>query len=269
MKQLHAICGLPRSGSTLLVNVLNQNPAFYASSTSALGPTVGRTLQFWSNAVELKNDLIHDKEGAENRMSRTVRGMANAWYEDREEPFVFDKGRGWLVIADQCSFLWPQMRLICCVRDSREIFASILRQHLRYPLLQEAADGETIYARAERLFDPKGMVGGPITYVEDVMAKKMKNVIPLIYETFVENPKSELQKLYAELGLDWWDGHDFEDVQDTATDVDGLYHDKYPHHDSTGRIEKRPATWPEVVPGEIANLIANRYPTFMRLFGYA
>ena len=36
MKRLYFVAGLPRSGSTLLCNILMQNPAIYASATSGI-----------------------------------------------------------------------------------------------------------------------------------------------------------------------------------------------------------------------------------------
>jgi sulfotransferase len=35
-KQLHFLSGVPRSGSTVLAAILNQNPATHASTTSGL-----------------------------------------------------------------------------------------------------------------------------------------------------------------------------------------------------------------------------------------
>ena len=39
-KQYHFITGLPRSGSTLLVSILKQNPKFHASITDPLANLV-------------------------------------------------------------------------------------------------------------------------------------------------------------------------------------------------------------------------------------
>ena len=58
MKQIHFITGLPRSGSTLLCNVLNQNPEFYAGSTSPLPALVNTLVNCLSNSPEVQAALI-------------------------------------------------------------------------------------------------------------------------------------------------------------------------------------------------------------------
>ena len=61
-KKINVICGLPRSGSTLLCNILNQNPDFHASSTSPLAQTLGALSQFLSTSPEVKSDLYNDRK---------------------------------------------------------------------------------------------------------------------------------------------------------------------------------------------------------------
>lgn len=266
--KIHAVCGLPRSGSTLLCNLLNQNPAFHASSTSGLAQTVGAMMQVWSGQAETKSDLAHDRDGTEARMQRVVQAVMEAWYGGVDAEVVFDKGRGWVTLQAQMLAIMPEMRLICVVRDPREVLASVERHHAAFPVLSDVPPGDTMLARADRLFSPQGLIGGPLTHMEDLHRRDTPNVVVVKYEALVARPEREMAKLYADLGLEAF-GHDFDAVEDTATDLDALYLNKFPHQGAGGTVAPRPVTWPTTVPGEIATLIANRYNTFFRAFGYA
>jgi sulfotransferase len=46
--QLHFISGLPRSGSTLLATLLQQNPRFYVAMASPIGSLVNHMLEAMS-----------------------------------------------------------------------------------------------------------------------------------------------------------------------------------------------------------------------------
>lgn len=267
MEAFHVVTGVPRSGSTLLCNLLNQNPDIHASSTSPLAPTLGGVANYWTSAPEIKSELAHDAEEAEARMLAALRGMVSGWYSQRSENVVFDKGRGWIALADRLGALYPDARMLCCVRDPRDVFASVQRQHLRFPVLDEHAQ-TPIVEKAGAMFAPAGIIGGPLTHIEDQISRRSLAVVPVIFERLVADPERELRKVYAECLLDWWSGHDFENVANVATDLDALYLGKFPH-DASGKVEPPAHRWDDVVPPELATQIVGRYPIFCRFFGYS
>jgi sulfotransferase len=81
MDNMNVICGLPRSGSTLLCNILNQNPKFWASSTSTLPQLLGTSINVWSNSLEMKGELVTDREGTEKKLHRSLKAFCDAWHE--------------------------------------------------------------------------------------------------------------------------------------------------------------------------------------------
>lgn len=272
--KFNVIAGMPRAGSTLLCNLLNQNPRFHASSTSCMAQTVRSLSGQWSRAPEIKSDLIVDKEGTEARMTRSVRALLEAWYEGKE--VVFDKGRFWNLGANLLHQLFPDAHMFVCVRDLRAIFASVEKQHEKYPMLDEAGNAVelTKYNRADRMFGPNGMLGQQIMGIEDLMRRNLKNadgkpyVHTVQYETFVQNPQLILDRLYTAIGEKPFE-HDFENVEPSvgSTDVDALYNNKFPH-EGTGKVEARDEDWRQHVPGDIAQLIMQKFVGYNRAFGY-
>lgn len=265
MKSFHVICGLPRSGSTLLCNVLNQNPRIHASSTSPLPQTVAALSHLWSNSPEVKGDLA--KEG-DKRLVRSARALIQAWYQDKKG-IVFDKSRGWGHNALLLKQLYPDACIVAMVRDLRSIFASVEKQHRKSPILDYANSPQEkeIYTRADQMFGPQGMIGAPLRGVMDLLQRNIDRSIVVQFETFVQNPEIALEKIYAAIGEKPY-AHDFEDVKSTATDLDELYLGKFPHNGS-GKIEApEPDEWKQFVSPEIAGLIMQTYPGYNKIFGY-
>lgn len=268
MKKLNVICGLPRSGSTLLCNILNQNPRVFASSTSILPQIVSNTINLLSNSAELKGGLIHNKELTEARIDNSLRAFCSSWYLHKQDFIIFDKSRGWSHNLLALRRIYPQSKAIVIVRDLRNVFASVEKQHQKNPLLDQAANpGEkTIYGRADNLFSPKGMIGGPIEGVEDIIRRKLPVMI-IKYEQLCNFPNEVMAEVYQYLEEPLFI-HDFNDVKNTATDVDGLYLNKFPHEGSGKVRPTNPNGWVDFLDEELADKIMVRFPLYNKFFGY-
>ena len=99
---LHCISGLPRSGSTLLCNILAQNPRFYASQTSGMLDVLFGVRNQWDNLIEMK---AMDQELSEQRKLAVLRGIMESFYADVDRPVIFDKSRGWLAHLEMLELL--------------------------------------------------------------------------------------------------------------------------------------------------------------------
>ncbi len=265
--QFHAIGGVPRGGTTLLCNVLNQSPRFFASSTSFIPQTVASTAEWLSKQELMIGELARDKEGTERAFHAYLRGGIEGWYSTKtDRPVVFDKSRAWNRNALLLKKLYPSAKLIIMVRDLRDVFASIERQSRNNPM---AMGGDDIDAKAAVMFaKDKGMIGVPIAGIEDVLRRKPDNVVVIKYEAFVENPEVVLKNLYNDLGEEWYNGHDFDNVENVATELDALWLNNFPH-DGSGKIEPSKSRWQEWVPPDVAQGIMNGFQGYNGAFGYA
>lgn len=242
--KFHVLCGMPRSGSTMLASLLNQNPRFHASSTSALPYVMESISVRLSNTPEVKSDLAADREAAEARLVRASRAYLHAWYDD-VAPVVFDKARSWSTSALLLEQLVPDAKMIVLVRDPRAVFASIERQHARFPLLDVAQTPveRTVYDRASKLFAPEGIIGQCIVGVEDLLRRRLPSLVLVHYEHLVAEPEMVLRRIYQEIGEEYY-AHDFVNIKNTATDLDVMYFNKFPH-DGSGPVEVREDYWRE------------------------
>ena len=275
---VHAIGGLPRSGSTLLTNILNQNPRFHASSTSSLPGVLQAVSIQSSNAPETKSDLAHDREATEDYIRRTNQAIVRERYA-KAMPFVenleaqpasvaFDKSRFWGAVRGLFREASPGGRLIVCVRDIRAVVGSLERQAAKFPELSItpnlAAAG--VLERVNFYCSPEGMVGGPMTGIVDMILLKDPDVFWLPFEALTQDPEGVMTALYAMIDEEPFE-HQFDDVVNVSTDLDALYLNHFPH-EGCGKVQKPPMTWQKWLPEELADGVLNKWPAFAEAFGY-
>ena len=88
---------LPRSGSTLLQNILAQNDDFYVTPTSGVLELVFGARANYTSSPEFKAQNDDDMKIAFKAFCRDgVFGFFNAL---TDKPYVMDKSRGWDIIA--------------------------------------------------------------------------------------------------------------------------------------------------------------------------
>ena len=122
--QMHFISGLPRSGSTLLASVLRQNPEFSASIMSP----VGRIFTDVVTAMGSSNEA--DSFITNAHRERVARALFSSFYADKFEEgvkVVFDNNRRWCANAALLDVIYPDSKIICCVRSPAAIVDSFER----------------------------------------------------------------------------------------------------------------------------------------------
>jgi hypothetical protein len=252
-----------------LCNILNQNPRFWATSTSALSTIWLSISNSWSNAFEIKGDLANDRKGTEQRLIRSLRAFTNSWHQrDDGREVIFDKSRGWSHQVMAFRHVYPNSKILVMVRDLREIFASLEKQHRKNPLFDYAQKPEqkTMMGRAQFAFSNQGIVGGPLNGVYDIINRKL-SVNFVRYEKLVNHPKAMIRDIYEILEEDNFE-HDFENIQNTATDPDAFYLHKFPHEGS-GKIEPPPIDgWKEYLNTAVIMHIMQSHSHFNQVFGY-
>ena len=128
---------MPRAGSTLLQNVLAQNPDIFATPTSGVLELVFSARQMYTESLEFK---AQDTETMNKGFIHYCREGVHGWYDAvTDKPYVVDKSRGWGVHYDFLeSFLGYQPKILCMVRDLRQIISSMEKKFRENPLTQDA-----------------------------------------------------------------------------------------------------------------------------------
>ncbi|MBE7219692.1 MAG: sulfotransferase [Caulobacteraceae bacterium] len=197
----HFISGLPRAGSTLLAALLRQNPAVRAGITSPLGSLVGALLKDMSQGNET-SIFLDDAQRA-----RLLRGLFDNLHADLPaNTTVFDTNRGWTARIDLLANLFPECRVICCVRHVPWIIDSverlIRRNTFELSKIFNFDTGGTVYSRADGLMSDMGLIGYPLAAMKQAMHGDQSGRLLLVpYDMLCENPQATLDAIYDFCGV--------------------------------------------------------------------
>ena len=115
------MAGMPRSGSTLLSSILNQNPRFYSGPSSPVLSTMLNIEQ------HLLKDELYNAFPKENECNQLIGSVIDHFYDDIDKPVVIDKNRGWTCcIKYILGYIKCDAKIICPIRDIAEILTSFM-----------------------------------------------------------------------------------------------------------------------------------------------
>jgi sulfotransferase len=219
-EKLHFISGLPRSGSTLLSAILRQNPRFHAGMTSPVGDMISVLVAEMSG----KNDfsvVISDQQ-----RQAVLRGVFQNFYGGfLGTDVVFDTGRVWCSKLPLLATLFPNSKVIACVRELPWVLDSVERLVREQPLTVNKIfhfnPNGTVYSRAEALIDVNGMVGFSFQATKDAWYGQYSSgrMLLLTYEGLTRDPKTAMQAVYKFIDEPWFD-HDFDHIEYKADEFD-------------------------------------------------
>jgi sulfotransferase len=218
-RKYHFISGLPRSGSTLLAAILRQNPRFHAGMSSPVAGLMETVLGQVSAGSEMA-PMVNDTQRA-----ALLTGIIDSFYREVEAPVIFDTSRAWTATLPLLMRLFPDARLVCCVRDVAWIMDSLERQvrqnafeHTR--LFASAAQRATVYTRVDALAGANSLVGFPWHALKEACyGEHASQLVMIEYDLFVRRPAEVMRLLYEFLGEAPFE-HDFSAVSYDAPEFD-------------------------------------------------
>ncbi|MDR3463533.1 MAG: sulfotransferase [Beijerinckiaceae bacterium] len=255
---IHFISGLPRSGSTLLAALLRQNPNLHANITSPVGPLMLGAMGEMSAAHE--GSVFLD----DARRAAVLRGLFEGYYYDiHPHKTVLDTNRLWCCKLPTIKKLYPDAKIICCVRDVPWIYDSLERLVQRNALEPSKLFGfepsGTVYDRFEMLNRSNGLVGFAWTGLRQAFyGGDSERLLLVTFETLTTDPARALHAIYGFLGLPSFK-HDVNNI-----DFDVTVFDAYlgtPGLHTVGKAVKAPRR-DTILPPELFNRVVG--DTFWR-----
>ncbi|WP_347330745.1 sulfotransferase family protein [Marinimicrobium locisalis] len=227
-RNYHFISGMPRSGSTLLAGILRQNPDFHAAMSSPVAALMNSCLEQIGAGSEFYAFFDRDKR------KRLTEGIFEAYYSDKSDAaIIFDTNRIWTARMHQLVELFPDFKMICCVRNPAWIMDSFERIYRKNPFdysrMFTPASRMTVYSRCETLMQAGSAVGSAWTALKEAYYGEYSNRLLLIdYDLLASNPERTVELMYQFLELPAYQ-HDFENVEyeenkfDQTLGIDGLH----------------------------------------------
>lgn len=210
MRKLCFLSGLPRSGSTLLAALLRQNPRVHAHMTSPLSGMLDAMVAEMS-ASEFA-EFIDDE-----RRWNVLRGIVDGYYAHTPRDVVFDTSRAWCGRMALLNRLYPDFKVIACVRHMPWIIDSFERvfraNALRASSVFQNAASTTVYARVDAIAAGNGSVGYAFNALREGYFGEFaqRRLMLLQYETLVQDPGRAMEAVYRFIEEDGFQ-HDFQRV---------------------------------------------------------
>lgn len=267
---LHFVSGLPRSGSTLLLNLLGQNPRHHVTPTSGLIELFVTIKNRWPECIEFKAEGL---EKVKPRVLGALHGLLAGYFEPEltAGKTVFDKSRGWLQYIEPLEeALQRRVRILVTVRDVRAIVASFEKLYrnrsidYRDPTGDGFYQGQTIEGRAQMLLGPKSVVGLTIARLRDALARGMADRLLIVpYRALTTCPVETMDLLHGMLGLVPFD-YDPNHVEQ-ITQEDDHFHGMNLHKIRTRVEPPVESPWQGLLPAETCQWIEAEYADINRL----
>ena len=229
MGKMHFISGLPRSGSTLLAALLRQNPRFHAGMTSPVGALFTGMLNQFGAGSEFGPVLDRDMR------QQLLRGLFDTYYAAQaDKAVVFDTNRLWSARLPAVLDLFPQAKVIACVRNVAWVMDSLERLYRANPyeqtkLFNGDIERNTVYSRVDTLAQQNRLVGFAWSALKEAYyGAQADSLLVVEYELLAQAPERVLRLVYEFVGEPWFE-HDFEHIEydapafDEALGVAGLH----------------------------------------------
>lgn len=222
---------LPRSGSTLLQNILAQNPRIYASPTSGLLELLFTSRAHFSRLPEFH---AQDQELMRRAFRGYCRGALTGFYEAlTDKPLCVDKNRSWLHLYNWLSVFYPNPKILVCIRDLRAILSSMeklfrAKRDLVDPLdTAERPQMVTITARVSTWLSSLPVGIAVQRLIEAIETDTVARCQVVRFEDLTSRPQETMRRVYQYLEEPYFE-HDFDHVAQVTQENDweaGIYGD--------------------------------------------
>lgn len=215
--------GLPRSGSTLLKSILNQNPEIHCSPISPVLDLMFHTQQYFLTSEQA---LAYPKPNQEKLI---ISDLIKQFYSDKNERVIIDHSRAWVNNLKRIEFYITETpKILCPVRDILEILTSFITLVHKNQNKISFIDKGLIKAnmpitddnRCEFLMSSIGIVGLSMQAFREGYANGHgKYFYNIEYEDLICNPEKTLDGIYNYLELDYYK-HDLNCIENNYKELD-------------------------------------------------
>lgn len=271
MKQtIYFQSSLPRSGSTLLQNILGQNPQFYVTPTSGLIDLIGASRQVYVNNPNFK---AQDSNQMRNAFLAYCNFAMEGYFKGlTTKPYIVDKSRGWAMNYDFLAQFIDKPKIIMIVRDLRDVYASMEKKFKANPnqALTQVDANKNFMVTKESRFEHWSKTTPVGTKIEQIFAclqsGTIQNFCVVKYENLCKNPQQVMNKIYAYLGLDSYK-HNFNKIKQVTVE-DDKFHGIYGDHKIKEKLKFVESNHEQILGKALSDSIVKNYEWFYKYFNY-
>jgi len=262
---------MPRSGSTLLQNILGNNPDIYATPTSGLLPVISACKEVYTNSQFFRAlDPVQMKSG----FTSLCRGAMEGYFSGlTDRKYAVDKNRGWAVNRGFLETLYPDPKILFMVRDLREIAGSMEKIDISNPeRFNPSKDGPkyrgiTAMERVAGWFQTQPLGVTLQMLFESIRSGHASKFLFIRFEDLCANPEREMKRVYGYLGIPYCPV-DYKNIKQ-VTHEDDRIQGQYAEHDIRPSVEIPTPRAKELLGDQVCDTIVNRHQWYFSYFKYA
>lgn len=256
-KQFYFMAGMPRSGSTLLISILNQNPVLYGTPTSPLLDLLVLNEQAWRKCPSVIANPVPDQ------LINISEAIINGCWQHVPQNTIIDKHRAWGKNVATIEHIFKKKpKVIVTVRDVPSVIASfmrLLRESKTTPnyidqILMSRFMPLTDANRADVLWND--FIQDPWTSFKMAWEYDKSSLLLVDYDSLMTNKQQVMKEVYQFLELPEFE-HDFNNIQNQTADDDLLAWGLEGLHTIRPKLEKTCKTAKEVLGEDIYNKYSN------------
>lgn len=193
-KNIFFLCGLPRSGNTLLGSIINQNPKLNVTANTILIDVV-------YSLHLLKENNIYKNFPDNKSLDNIIKNAFNNYYKNWKTDFIIDRGAwGTPANLNVLKSIINKPKFIILYRPVLECLASFIK----------IENPKNIEERCHELMNEDGMIGKNLWSIKNIL-KNNENYIIINYLDLINSPKKEIEKIYTFLNVNFFD-HVFKNI---------------------------------------------------------
>jgi sulfotransferase len=262
---------LPRAGSTLLQNLIGQNPQFHVTPTSGMIDLVlGARIGYNENTEAKAGDREMWKKGFYAFCREGLNGyVANL----TDKPYILDKSRNWAASYPLLINIFPKPKILFMVRDLRSVFASMEKKFRANPDIERGVvnnstlTGLTSQQRVEQ-WSTTHPIGHALPKLgQSLLDKTAENFLFIRYEELCLNPDEQFKRIYNYLELPYFQ-HTYNHIPQITIEDDNVY-GIYGDHTIRSTLELLPYDATEILGQHTCDWIYENHKWFFNTFGYS
>jgi len=269
-KTYHFMAGLPRSGSTVLSALLNQNPEIYAS------PQTDLLMMLYELESKIPTYESYQAQIMHPNFASVLYGMADNFYAPIQKPVVIDKNRGWGTPYnwDNLSlYVNPEGKVILTMRPILEVLASFIKVAQKtnkatatMPYLNHdfwaTHYRDVTDAQVDNIMSANGEMDRAIFSIANLLKNHKDKVHLVWFDDLLDSPQETMIGIYDFLGLDRFE-HNFNNIKAVDSHDDLAGYGMLGLHDVNKKLAR-----PKTEPGELlSDYVIQKYGNALNFLG--
>lgn len=254
MKNISFLCGMPRSGNTLLGALINQNKKVVLTANSVVPDILHET---W----KVKHTMSFQNFPDNDSFDKYLENIIQKYYSSFEQKFIIDRGPwgtpGNLMLLQK--YYKHQLNFIVLTRDVLECMASFIN------IMK--IEKNKIEKTCENFLNRTEMLGLSIWSIQNLIKESKTNsnikIHFLTYENLIKNPLKEIKKIFdflkipsSSINLKNFDDFSVNSIKYNDAVWSDIYHTNL-HDIRTNCIKKNKMELNKILPKKIINKYKN------------